>query len=315
MIRAAVLDDYQRRASELADWGSLRPDVETSFFHDPIREADLPHVLSEFDVLVLMRERTAFPGRVLERLPQLRLLVTTGMRNASVDSAYLHEQGIAYAGTATGGNGPIEVAWGLILALAKRLVVEDRAIRTGAWQLGLPRNLSGATLGLAGLGRVGSAMVVPAHAFGMDVIAWSENLTEARAAEAGARRVDKATLLRESDVLSIHLVLSSRTRGLFGADELAAMKRSAFLVNTSRGPIVDEAALVAALRSETIAAAGLDVYDQEPLPAGHPLLALGNTVLAPHLGYVSEEGLRAMYGQVVEDIRGFLEGHPIRTIQ
>jgi phosphoglycerate dehydrogenase-like enzyme len=315
MIRAAVLDDYQGRASELADWGSLRPDAEISFFHEPIREADLPRVLGEFEVLVLMRERTAFPGRVLEQLPQLRLLVTTGMRNASVDAAYLHEHGIAYAGTEGGGNGPVEVAWGLILALAKRLVVEDRAIRAGAWQLGLPRNLSGATLGLAGLGRLGSAMIPPARAFGMDVIAWSENLTEARATEVGARRVDKAVLLRESDVLSIHLVLSSRTRGLFGAAELAAMKRSALLINTSRGPIVDEAALVAALRSQTIAGAGLDVYDEEPLPASHPLPTLENTVLAPHLGYVSEEGLRAMYGQAVEDIRGFVEGRPIRVIR
>jgi phosphoglycerate dehydrogenase-like enzyme len=240
--------------------------------------------------------------------------VTTGMRNASVDVAYLHERGVVVAGTHMGGAGPVEIAWALILAVAKRLVIEDRAIRAGAWQLGFPVNLHGRTLGLAGLGRLGGGMVAPARAFGMDVIAWSQNLTKDRANEVGVRRVSKAELLGDADVLSIHLVLSERTRGLFGAAELESMKPTAILVNTSRGPIVDETALIDALRLGTIAAAGLDVYDREPLPADHALRALENTVLAPHLGYVSEEGLRDMYGQAIEDIRGFLDGQPVRLL-
>jgi phosphoglycerate dehydrogenase-like enzyme len=310
----AVLDDYQRRAHVLADWESLGPEVVVSFFHEPIAQDDLARTLADFDVLVLMRERTAFPRAVLERLPGLRLLVTTGMRNASVDVAYLRERGVVVAGTHMSGDGPVEIAWALILAVAKRLVIEDRAIRAGSWQLGFPVNLKGRTLGLAGLGRLGSGMVAPARAFGMDVIAWSQNLTDDRASEVGVSRVSKAELLLNADVLSIHLLLSERTRGLFGAAELGSMKPTAILVNTSRGPIVDEAALIDALRGGTIAAAGLDVYDREPLPPDHALRSLENTVLAPHLGYVSEEGLRDMYAQAIEDIRGFLDGHPVRVV-
>jgi phosphoglycerate dehydrogenase-like enzyme len=321
MIRVAVLDDYQRRAAGYADWDSLGPDVEVEFFHEPIDAGDLPATLGEFEVLVLMRERTRFPRDVLRRLPKLRLLVTTGMRNASVDGEYLREHGIVYCGT-EGTSGPrdhgvpstAEVAWALILAVAKRVTVEDRAVREGRWQLGLPRTLAGATLGLAGLGNLGAAMVGPARAFGMTPIAWSEHLRPERAAEAGAPRVSKAQLLADADVLSIHLVLSERTRGLFGAAELAQMKPTATLINTSRGPIVDEAALVAALRDGTIAAAGLDVFDEEPLPAGHPLTELSNVVLLPHLGYVSEDAFRHMYGQVVQDIAAFCAGAPIRTL-
>jgi phosphoglycerate dehydrogenase-like enzyme len=208
----------------------------------------------------------------------------------------------------------VEVAWALIFATFKRVTIEDRALRAGVWQLDLPRNLAGATLGLAGLGRLGAAMVGPARAFGMDVIAWSENLTEARTAEVGVAKVSKDELLERADVLSIHLVLSDRTRGLFGAGDLALMKSSAVLVNTSRGPIVNERALIDALRSQSIAAAGLDVYDREPLPGDHELLALDNAVLLPHLGYVSEDSLRAMYAQVVEDIAAFVGGSPIRVL-
>jgi phosphoglycerate dehydrogenase-like enzyme len=206
------------------------------------------------------------------------------------------------------------VAWALILALCKRVTVEDRAVREGRWQLGLPSNLAGATLGLAGLGRLGGAMVAPARVFGMNVIAWSEHLTEERAGELGVRRVSKAELLASSDVLSIHLVLSDRTRGLLAAGDLAQMKSSAVLVNTSRGPIVDERALIDALADGTIAGAGLDVFDREPLPARHELLELGNAVLLPHLGYVSETTLRSMYEDVVEDIAAFRGGAPIRLI-
>jgi phosphoglycerate dehydrogenase-like enzyme len=316
-----VLDDYQHRASGFADWARLGPDAEVVFFHEPIPQADLAATLADFDVLVLMRERTAFRRPALARLPRLKLLVTTGTRNASVDDEYLREAGVVYCGTGRPDGGPTpgipstaEVAWALILATCKRVAAEDRAIRGGRWQLDLPVNLAGATLGLAGLGHLGSAMIGPARAFGMGVIAWSQNLTEERAASVGARRVSKDELLAGADVLSIHLVLSDRTRGLFQAADLARMKPTAVLVNTSRGPIVDEQALIAALREHTIAAAGLDVYDTEPLPPGHPLTTLDNVVLLPHLGYVSEAGFRGMYGQVVEDIAAFLAGSPIRTI-
>jgi phosphoglycerate dehydrogenase-like enzyme len=272
-------------------------------------------------VLVLMRERTALPRAVLERLPKLALVVTTGMRNASVDVVYLRERGVVVSGTGAAGGPPspglpstVEVAWALILAVCKRVTTEDRALRAGAWQLDLPSNLAGATLGLAGPGRLGGAMVAPARVFGMEVIAWSENLTEERTAELGARKVSKAELLAGSDVLSIHLVLSERTRGLFQEADLAQMKTSAVLVNTSRGPIVDERALIEALRTKTIAAAGLDVFDREPLPSDHELLTLENTVLLPHLGYVSEATFRTMYGDVVEDIAAFLGQAPIRVL-
>lgn len=317
----AVLDDYQQRADGYADWASLGPDVQVTFFHETIRADELAATLAGFEVLVLMRERTAMRRDVLAALPKLRLLITTGMRNASVDTGYLSERGVIVCGTgappgpaAPGVPSTIEVAWALILAVAKRVTIEDRAIRDGHWQLGLPANLAGATLGLAGLGRLGGAMVGPARAFGMDVIAWSENLTGERASSLGVRRVTRAELLSGSDVLSIHLVLSDRTRGLFGAAELAQMKPAAVLINTSRGPIVSEEALVAALRSRAIAGAGLDVYDREPLPAGHELARLDNVVLLPHLGYVSEAGFRQMYGQVVEDIAAYLAGSPVRTI-
>jgi phosphoglycerate dehydrogenase-like enzyme len=320
-MRVAVLDDYQGRAAGYADWDSLGSDVEVEFFSEPIVADELPARLSGFEVLVLMRERTRFPREVLSRLPSLELLITTGMRNASVDAEYLREHGIVYCGT-QGTSAPttagvpttVEVAWALILAVVKRVTVEDHAVREGRWQTDLPGNLAGATLGLAGLGNLGAAMLGPARAFGMKTIAWSENLTDERAATVGATRVSKDELLAGADVLSIHLVLSERTRGLVGAAELAQMKPTAALVNTSRGPIVDEAALVAALRDGTIAAAGLDVFDHEPLPAGHPLTELANVVLLPHLGYVSEPAFRNMYGQAVEDIAAFRDGAPIRAL-
>ena len=321
MLRTAVLDDYQRRAHEFADWDSLGDGVRVTYLHEPIDASALAQTLAEFEVLVLMRERTAFPREVLEQLPKLRLLVTTGMGNASVDVDYLLGRGVVVSGTG-GVGGPrragvpstTEVAWALIFALFKRVTIEDRALRAGTWQLDLPDILAGATLGLAGLGRLGGSMVAPARAFGLAVVAWSQNLTEERAAGLGVERVSKRELLERSDVLSIHLVLSDRTRGLFGASELASMKPGAVLVNTSRGPIVDERALIEALRSHTIAGAGLDVFDREPLPAGHELTTLENTVLLPHLGYVSERALRAMYADAVQDIAAFAAGEPIRLL-
>jgi phosphoglycerate dehydrogenase-like enzyme len=321
MTRVAVLDDYQGRAHELADWKSLGDEVEVVFFHDPIPSSELAARLGEFEVIVAMRERTRFPVEVLARLPDLALMVTTGMGNAAIDLTHLRDRGIPLCGTGMSGGADrpgvpstVEVAWALILAVAKRVALEDAALRAGRWQIGIPFTLAGATLGLAGLGNLGTAMVGPARAFGMQVIAWSEHLSAERAAEVGVARVSKRDLLAASDVLSIHLVLSDRTRGLFGADDLSQMKETAVLINTSRGPIVDERALVSALRDGTIAGAGLDVYDTEPLPAEHPLTKLGNVVLLPHLGYVSEPGLRHMYEQVVQDIAAWRDGDPIRLI-
>jgi len=320
-MRIAVLDDYHRVAHSYADWASLESEV--AFFDRPIAPADLPTALHEFDVLVLMRERTAFPRELLRQLPNLKLLVSTGMRNASVDIDFLNERGVTVCGTTIAGYGEpgwrglpstVEVAWALIFAVFKRVAVEDAALRRGLWQQGLPQNLGGRTLGLVGLGRLGRAMVAPAKLFGMDVIAWSENLTAERAHEAGAVYVTKSELMANADVISIHLVLSDRTRGLIGADELAQMKATATLINTSRGPIVDERALITALRERQIAAAGLDVYDREPLGADSELLELPNTVLLPHLGYVSEQTLRAMYEQCVEDIAAYQAGDPIRVV-
>jgi phosphoglycerate dehydrogenase-like enzyme len=329
-VRVAVLDDYHRIAHTLADWSSLG--VEVAFFDRPMPREQLAGALAGFDSLVLMRERTAFPRELLERLPDLELVVTTGMRNSLLDVEYLRSRGVRVCGTGIPGYGSrdklgasgapeprglpstIELAWALIFALFKRVPYEDRAIRAGVWQAGMPRNLAGATLGLLGLGRLGAQMVGPARTFGMDVIAWSQNLTPERAAEAGALAVTRDELLARSDVLSIHLVLSERTRGLIGAEELGQMQRSAFLVNTSRGPIVDQRALVETLRSGRIAGAGLDVYDVEPLPADSELLDLENAVLTPHLGYVSREGLAEMYEQAVEDLAAYLRGEPIRVI-
>jgi phosphoglycerate dehydrogenase-like enzyme len=321
VTRVAVLDDYQRRAAQFADWGSLGDGIDVDFLHELIPRAQLAERLAGYEVLVLMRERTRFDAEVLVQLPRLALVVTTGMRNASLDVDHLVGRGVVVSGTAgvsapTPGGVPstAEVAWALILAVLKRVTVEDRAIRAGRWQTDLPANLGGATLGLVGLGHLGASMVGPARAFGMDVIAWSQNLTSERAAEVGAEPVSQEELLGRSDVVSIHLVLSERTRGLIGADELSRMRRTAVLINTSRGPIVDERALADALKNGTIAGAGLDVYDTEPLPAGHVLTELDNAVLLPHLGYVSEASLRNMYEQVVEDIAGWRDGAPIRTL-
>ncbi len=340
-MRIAVLDDYHRIAHELADWASLNQEV--AFFDRPIPHERIPSVLHDFDTLVLMRERTAFPRELLERLPNLATVITTGMRNASLDVDYLRSRGVSVYGTGMLSYGPndplgpspsagpatvetpvpatppgvastVEVAWALIFALFKHVAWEDRALRQGIWQQQLPTNLAGARLGLAGLGRLGAQMVAPARAFGMDVVAWSQNLTPERAAEHGVGYATKDELLETSDVISIHLVLSERTRNLIGAAELAQMQPTAFLVNTSRGPIVEEQALVQALESGRIGGAGLDVYATEPLPHGSPLASLPNTVLTPHLGYVSREGLAEMYVQVVEDLAAHLAGAPIRVI-
>jgi phosphoglycerate dehydrogenase-like enzyme len=316
MTRVAILDDYQGVARQMADWATLPAGTELVVFADHLKDVgEVAARLADFDAVVAMRERTAFPRALLEKLPRLKLLVTTGMRNASIDVGAAVERGIVVCGTSGLPYPTAELTWGLILALLRRIPTEDRATREGQWQVSCGLGLNGKTLGVLGLGNLGSRVAKVGRAFEMEVLAWSQNLTAARAAEVGATLVAKDELLARSDVVSIHLVLSDRTRGLVGARELASMKRTAHLVNTSRGPIVDEAALVAALRAGTIAGAGLDVYDDEPLTLDHPLRNLPNTVITPHLGYVTDEGYRIFYGQALEDVKAWLGGQPVRVIK
>jgi phosphoglycerate dehydrogenase-like enzyme len=316
MARVAILDDYQNVARRMADWASLPAGSEVAVFADHLSGTDaVAKRLADFDAVVAMRERTPFPRALLERLPKLRLLVTTGMRNASIDVVAAIERGVTVCGTAGLPYPTAELTWGLILGLFRRIPTEDRATREGRWQVSCGLGLNGKTLGVIGLGGLGSRVAKIGRAFEMDVIAWSQNLTAARATEVGATLVTKDELLARSDVVSVHLVLSDRTRGLLGARELARMKPTAYLVNTSRGPIVDEAALVDAVRKGTIAGAGLDVYDEEPLPLDHPLRNLPNTVITPHLGYVTEEGYRIFYGHALEDVKGWLAGQPVRVLK
>jgi phosphoglycerate dehydrogenase-like enzyme len=278
-------------------------------------EAALALRLQPFDVVVAMRERTPFPRSLLERLPNLKLLVTTGMRNASFDVQAAKDRGVLVCGTGGQPTPTAELTWGLIIGCVRHIAQEDRATRAGNWQTTIGPTLHGATLGCLGLGNLGSQVARVGLAFGMNVIAWSQNLTVERAQQVGAKLVTKDELLSQSDVVSIHLVLSDRTRGLIGARELALMKPTAFLVNTSRGPIVDEAALVETLRQHRIAGAGIDVFGQEPLPAEHPFLRLDNTLITPHLGYVTLETYDRFYGEAVEDIIAWLEGAPVRVIE
>jgi phosphoglycerate dehydrogenase-like enzyme len=315
MLRIAVLDDYQSVAATYADWSLLPEAAEVVAFHDHMRDDDAVVArLAPFDVVVAMRERTAFPRAVLERLPNLRLLVTTGARNASIDLHAATDHGITVCGTGAHPSGPVELTWALILAVARHVPQEDAAVRAGAWQQTVGTDLAGATLGVIGLGRLGAKVAAVGQAFGMDVVAWSQNLTDERAREVGVRRVGKDELLATADVVTVHLVLSDRTRGLIDRGDFARMKRSAYLINTSRGPIVDEAALIDALRDGTIAGAGLDVFDQEPLPADHPLRELRRAVLTPHLGYVTGKTYEVFYRDAVDDVVAFLAGEPVRVI-
>lgn len=316
MTRIAVLDDYQGVALRLADWRSLPAGVEVTVFRDHAAAEDAVAArLAPFDVVVAMRERTPFPRRLLERLPQLRLLVTTGTRNAAIDLQAAADRGIVVSGTGGLPYPTAELTWGLILSLVRRIPREDRATREGRWQETLGTGLNGKTLGVLGLGTLGSRVARVGRAFEMEVLAWSQHLTADRAETAGARLVGRDELLARADVVTIHLVLSDRTRGLLGARELGLMRPTAYLVNTSRGPIVDEAALVEALRAGAIAGAGLDVFDEEPLPPEHPLRRLPNTVITPHLGYVTEETYRIFYRDAVEDVRAYLAGAPIRVLR
>jgi phosphoglycerate dehydrogenase-like enzyme len=315
MVKIAVLDDYQGVALSMADWNSLPDDAQLDVYPEHLAdEGQVAERLSRYEIVVAMRERTAFPRSLLQRLSALRLLVTTGMRNASIDVEAASELGVTVSGTGGVPYPTAELTWGLILALARHIPREDAATRDGSWQVSVGQGLHGKTLGLMGLGRLGSQVATVGDAFGMELIAWSQNLTQERAREFNARLVTKDELLSASDFLTIHLVLSDRTRGLVGGRELGLMKPTAYLVNTSRGPIVDERRLVTALRDRSIAGAGLDVFDVEPLPAGHPLLTAPNTVLTPHLGYVTDETYRVFYGDAVEDIVSYLDGRPVRVI-
>ena len=314
-MKIAVLDDYQNVALEMADWSALPSEAEVKAFHDHLAdESLLVERLQGFDAVIGMRERTPFPRSVLSQLPDLKLLITTGARNASFDVDAATELGIVVCGTGGAGEGPTELTWGLIIGLLRKIPQEDRLTREGRWQTTIGVGLKGKTLGLIGLGHIGGLMARVGNAFQMNVIAWSQNLTAERAAECQATLVDKETLFRESDIASVHLRLSDRTRDLVGAREIALMKPTSYLVNISRGPIINEAALVDALERKAIAGAALDTFDVEPLPADHPLLSLDNTIIAPHLGYVTEEGYRAFYAGAIEDIRAYEAGEPVRVI-
>jgi len=315
VTRVAVLDDYQDAALSMAEWGALGAGVRVETFRDHLTdEGAIAARLAPFEIVVAMRERTPFGAGLLGRLPALRLLITTGMGNAAIDLDAATRLGIVVSGTPMLPYPTAELTWGLILAFARRIPQEHQAVREGRWQVTVGSGLRGKTLGVIGLGRLGAQVAAIGSAFGMTVAAWSQNLTAARAAECGAARVSKDELLGRSDVVTIHLRLSPRTVGLIGAQELARMRPTAFLVNTSRGPIVDEGALLDALHAGTIAGAALDVFDQEPLPADHPFRRTANIVLTPHLGYVTVEGYREAYGGAVEDIRACLAGAPVRVV-
>jgi len=318
-MRVAVLDDWQRIAEGSADWSPLKARAEVVFFHEAFASEDEAAAkLADFDVLMTMRERTAFPSSLVARLPRLKLFAMTGQRGSTLDLAGMMKRGITVSFTSGSdtGNGTAELALGLMMAAARNIVQGDAAIRAGRFQEGVAAGpeLAGKTLGLIGLGRIGQNMARFGKAIGMEILAWSPNLTEARAAEGGATFCAKDELLARADVVSLHIVLSDRTRGLLGARELGLMKSGAILINTSRGPLVDEAALIAALQAGGIIAA-LDVYDREPLPSDHPLRRLPNTVLTPHLGYGTSQTFAEFYRQGIENVLAFLDGAPIRLLK
>ncbi|MFO1318230.1 MAG: D-2-hydroxyacid dehydrogenase family protein [Burkholderiales bacterium] len=316
--RVAVLDDWQGVADTSADWTALRAQADVTVFDRAFASPDdAVRALADVDILIAMRERTHFPRTLIERLTRLRMIALTGARSWTLDTDACTERGIVVSHTGTEGAGAAtaEVALGLMLAAARALPAADAAMRAGVFQRGIPPGpvLEGRTLGVLGLGKIGARMARYGQALGMRVIAWSQNLTAERAEAAGATLVDKSTLLADSDVLSLHVVLSDRTRGIVSADDLARMKAGAILVNTSRGPLVDEAALLSALRRGHIAA-GLDVYWQEPLPPDHPLLSLPNVVLSPHLGYCTREIYAQFYRESIENVLAFLAGAPTRLL-
>ena len=313
--RLAIIDDYQNVALAMADWSALANDVSVTVFTDHLDDEDrLAERLREFEIVCVMRERTPFPESLLKRLPRLEHLFTPGMGNASIDVAAARRRGVIVSGSPTLGYPTAELTWGLIFALSRRIVVEDQATRAGQWETTVGIGLNGKTLGIIGLGRIGKRVAVAGRAFGMKVLAWSPNLTPQRCEGTAAEYAAKETLLRASDVVTIHVRLGEATRSLIARPEFESMKDSACLINTSRGPIVDEAGLVAALESGSIGGAGLDVFSVEPLPRDHPLRRTPNTVITPHLGYVTVENYRIFFRCAVENIRAWLDGRPINTL-
>ncbi|MFZ3358556.1 MAG: D-2-hydroxyacid dehydrogenase family protein [Xanthobacteraceae bacterium] len=315
-VRCAILDDYQNVVLKVADWSKVKGDIEIKVFDAHLGGADkVIAALQGFQIVVAMRERTGFPKAVIDALPDLKLLITTGMRNASIDTEAAKARGVMVCGTPNFGNPTAGIAIGLMLELTRHIGYENARMHAGAtWQSTIGSDLEGMTLGVLGLGKLGAHTAKIAKAFGMKVIAWSQNLTPEKCEAAGVGYVSKDDLFRQSDFITIHIVLSARSRGLVGAKELALMKPSAFLINTSRGPIIDEPALVSVLRDNKIGGAGLDVFDVEPLPLDHPFRKMDNVVITPHLGYVAVQNYRAYFGGVVEDIRGFLDGKPMRVM-
>lgn len=315
-MKIGILDDYDDVARNFADWSRLERDHEVVVFNRHLGTgAAVTSALASFDVLAIMRERTTFDRETIAALPNLKLIATTGMRNAAIDLDACRERGIAVVGTGGSAQATPELAWGLILSLARNIPAENSGMRNGGWMTTIGTDLSGKTLGIVGLGRLGAMMARIGAAFGMRVIAWSQNLTAEAAAKAGAERVEKDQLFAQSDFITIHYKLSPRSAGIVGAQDLAQMKPTAFLVNTSRGPLVDTAALIAALKEGRIAGAGIDTYDVEPLPADHPLRSCPRTVLTPHLGYVTTDTYRQFYSETVEGIEAWLAGKPVRVIE
>ncbi|MFD1661069.1 D-2-hydroxyacid dehydrogenase family protein [Streptomyces caeni] len=316
-LRCAVLDDFQDAALRSADWTPVKDRVEVVVLREHIVDEDeLAARLADFDIVVTLRERVRFPASLLDRLPRLKLLVASGMRNSVIDFAAAQRCGVTVCGTASSSTPPVELTWALLLGLARSLVTENNTLREGGpWQSTVGADLHGRRLGLLGLGKVGGRVAQVGLAFGMQVAAWSQNLTRERADEVGVElAASKEELLGSSDFVSVHLALSDRTRGLLGARELALLKPTAYLVNTSRAAIVDQDALLAALREGRIAGAGVDVFDTEPLPAGHPMRTAPRLLATPHLGYVSQANYATYYGHAVQDIQAFLEGEPVRRL-
>jgi len=314
--RCAILDDYQTVALKLADY-SKTPEVEYTVFNKPVRRTveDTIRDVKDFDIVVMMRERTAFPRAVIEALPKLKLLITTGMANRSIDAAACAEKGITVCGTSSYGNPTTGITFGLMIELTRRIGWENARMKSGQlWQVTIGADIEGQTLGILGLGKLGTRAAGVAKAFGMKCIAWSQNLTPERCKEAGVEYVSKEELFKQADFVTVHLQLSDRTRGLITATELGLMKKTAYVINTSRGPIIDENALIAALNAKQIAGAGLDVFDVEPLPLDHPFRKMDNVVITPHLGYVSQQNYERYYPDIVGNIRGFLDGKPVRVI-
>ncbi|QFG00489.1 D-2-hydroxyacid dehydrogenase family protein [Psychrobacillus glaciei] len=316
-MRCAILDDYQNAALRLADWSRILDMVEVQTFCQHFKSEDqLIEIISDFDIIVIMRERTPFTASLFEKLPKLKLLVTSGMRNASIDLIAAKKYGVTVCGTASMSEPPTELTWALLLNVARKITKENNELRNnGPWQSTIGTDLYGKRLGLIGLGKIGSRMAVIAKAFGMEVVAWSQNLTKEQTDKCGVQlALTKEELLETCDFVSIHLVLSDRTRGLIGTNELKLMKPSAYLINTSRAAILDQEALIEALRENWIAGAGIDVFDMEPLPESHPFRMLPNILATPHLGYVSEQNYSTYYRETVEDIQAFLEGSILRQL-